>query len=154
MRPRNATDGETGIALKPKQRTVLELLLTGMSISEAARSCGVDRGTVHRWLRDDGAFQAALNRGQRTLRRASEARLEVLAAEALDAVRRAVQDGDARTAIGLLRGLGMLSGQLREIGSEDPATVRQLRMAHQRRERAVATNEDVFSRLQVGCDDE
>lgn len=38
--------------LKVKQTLAVDLLATGMTVSEAARQLGVDRSTVHRWLND------------------------------------------------------------------------------------------------------
>ena len=38
--------------LKVKQTLAVDLLASGMTISEAARQLGVDRSTVHRWLND------------------------------------------------------------------------------------------------------
>jgi len=38
--------------LKLKQTLAVDLLASGMTVSEAARQVGVDRSTVHRWLND------------------------------------------------------------------------------------------------------
>ena len=48
------------LQLKQKQRNVLELLVEGLGITEAARLSAVGRTTVHRWIRDDKDFAAAL----------------------------------------------------------------------------------------------
>ena len=54
---------------------LLEALTAGATVTAAAAAARVDRVTVHRWLRDDFAFQAAFNRARRDLRSAAEARL-------------------------------------------------------------------------------
>jgi transposase-like protein len=41
-----------GERLKLKQTSAVDLLASGMTISEAARQLGVDRSTIHRWLND------------------------------------------------------------------------------------------------------
>jgi hypothetical protein len=46
-------------ALSGPQLTAMEGILSGQSITAAAEAAGVDRGTVHRWLRDDPDFRAA-----------------------------------------------------------------------------------------------
>jgi hypothetical protein len=66
--PRNAApDGEG--ALPTRQRQVLEAPLTGASITGAAETTGIDRTTIHRWLKEDLEFQAALNTARREMRR-------------------------------------------------------------------------------------
>jgi hypothetical protein len=80
----------------------------------------VDRTTVHRWLKDAYAFQAALNRGRRDLQEAMQARLLAQAEKAADAVERSITEGDGKTALALLKGLGLLSGERVKVGSDDP----------------------------------
>src|SRR5262249_26615351 len=46
------------------QALALAELLRGASVVDAAAKARVDRTTVHRWLRDDPAFIAELNRGK------------------------------------------------------------------------------------------
>jgi len=55
----------------------------------------VKPSSVHRWLREDFGFQAALNRGKREIRRAIEAQLLQIGHEAVGTVERSVKDGDA-----------------------------------------------------------
>src|SRR5438046_1747190 len=63
----NATPAGT---LSGTQERALTMLLSGKSITDAATAAEVDRTTVHRWLKEDFGFQAALNRGRRELREA------------------------------------------------------------------------------------
>jgi transposase-like protein len=53
--PQNATPE----SLTPAQDTAIVALLAGKTITDAATAAGVDRATVHRWLKDDLAFLAA-----------------------------------------------------------------------------------------------
>jgi transposase-like protein len=48
-----------GERLKLKQTLAVDLLASGMTVSEAARQVGVDRSTVHRW-RNDPVFLSEL----------------------------------------------------------------------------------------------
>ncbi len=85
---------------------VLEHLVTGSTVVRAAEVAGVDRTTVHRWLRLDHGFQAAYNAARRDLQREVEARLLNLADVALETVEAAVLGGDVRAALAVLKGLG------------------------------------------------
>jgi hypothetical protein len=63
----NAPVEEPGDGLSPTQETGLAALLTGATVTAAADAAGVDRATVHRWLKDDFTFLVAYNRGRREL---------------------------------------------------------------------------------------
>ena len=124
--PRNSTDEhDLEAALSAAQSLALTRLLAGETVTEAARAAGVDRTTVHRWLREDFSFQASLNRGKREIRQAIQARLLQIAHEAVGTVESAVQDGDVKSALATLKGLGVLSGRCVAIGSEDAETLRE-----------------------------
>ena len=53
--PRNAT---VSAEISPAQALAIKALLTGKSIVDSAAAAGVDRTTLHRWLRDDPVFIA------------------------------------------------------------------------------------------------
>ena len=61
-------------------------------------------------LTSDPAFKAALNGAKRDLREANEARLQALAEKAIATVEKALDIGDVRAALAVLKGLGMLRG--------------------------------------------
>src|SRR5262249_37928971 len=73
--------------LSPAQTQALAALLSGKSVTAAAEAAGVARETLHRWLRDDPAFQAALGSGKAELLEASRAELRALASEAVQTLR-------------------------------------------------------------------
>jgi hypothetical protein len=126
-------------ALEPRQALALEQLLAGASVTKAAEVAGVDRSSLHRWRREDPVFQAAYNAARRDLRGEVASRLQILAGAALEAVERAIRDGDARIALGVLKGLGLLTGNPPPIGPADPAEVaslRQVAVRHRERESA------------------
>ena len=107
-------------ALTPNQEKALSALLAGKSVTDAAAAAEVDRTTVHRWLKDDYGFRAAFNRERRRLREAMQSRLMTLAEKATECVERSISDGDGKAALALLKGLGLLSGELPNVGSDDP----------------------------------
>ncbi|MCP4448758.1 MAG: hypothetical protein GY811_26005 [Myxococcales bacterium] len=107
----------------------------GTSVSKAAEEIGVDRSTVHRWLRDDWGFKAAVNGARLELHRAVELRLAQVASGATEVVANAIESGDVRAALAVLKGTGALSGRLEEPGSDRAdllAEEAQVREARQR----------------------
>jgi len=142
----NTTGKETsGPHLPPQQIRALVALLGGARITAAAEASGVDRTTVHRWLREDWHFQAALNRGRRELKDAIEARLLCLAEQAAETVEQAIQRGDSRAALSLLKGLGLLGKQPIAVGTDDPDAL-QAEAARRKEEAAIAEQEARFER--------
>lgn len=109
--------------LPPQQAQALAALLGGATITSAAEAAGVDRTTLHRWLREDFSFQAAYNGLRCDLRREIEARLDNVANAALGTVSAAVDAGDVRAALAVLRGTGVFAGSCPSIGPDDPAEV-------------------------------
>jgi transposase-like protein len=125
--------------LPPQQQAALELLAGGKSVAETARLAGVGRATVFRWLRNHPVFRAALNQWQDQIRSSCQTRLMALTDKATDAVEKALDAGDARSALQLLKGMGVL----KEIpaGPTDPEEVRK-RDEIEREERRIALKRD------------
>lgn len=109
----------TDIELSPKQHQAIEQLLQGQSITAVARQINVDRSTIYRW-QDDVYFEAECNKKARELRDASKARLVQLAEKSLAVIGDALDAGDAKTALAVLKGIGYLPGTIAPIGSTDP----------------------------------
>jgi hypothetical protein len=131
--PQNATQTE---AITTVQESAIAALLTGNTITEAAAAANIDRTTIHRWMRTDFSFQAALNRARKELRDALSAKLLGLANAAAETVEKSIVAGDVKAALGVLRGLGLLSGEPEPIGSTDP-----------KRLAAEAADEEAMARL-------
>lgn len=106
----------------PRKELVIYALIAGQTASEAARTAGVSRRTIQRWLKDDFDFQAALNSCRRELRDALESRLTMLTELATACLEQAVAHGNANIALQLLKGLGRLTAS--PIGSEEPDQLR------------------------------
>jgi transposase-like protein len=71
----------------PAQEQVLALISAGSTISEAARSAGVHRNTVHHWVRLAPSFQLALTRARDWKAEFWREQAGQLAPAALDTVR-------------------------------------------------------------------
>lgn len=116
---------KTEKGLSQKQELAIEFLIAGASITQAAEEVGIARSTIHRWLKDDFDFQARLNGLRRRLRNTIETRLVSLLDRAVDTVASSIDDGDARTALAILKGTGMLPGELPVLKSDDATILRQ-----------------------------
>ena len=105
--------------LTTPQEKALAALLAGETATDAARAAGVHRSTIHRWL-NDAHFLAEFNGRRTDLQSALDEKLAQLQAKALSVVEDTIDRGDARTAVAVLRGSGLLDGQRRLIGPTDP----------------------------------
>lgn len=119
------TQDGTEKGLKRKQQLTVECLAAGKSISSTSEEVGVARSTIYRWLKDDYEFKAALNGVKRRLRSEADLRITCLLENAINTVGSAIEGGDARTALSILKGAGLLSGEAPGIGSEDSNALRQ-----------------------------
>lgn len=81
--------------LTPKQRGAIAALLTEPSVSRAAKVTGIGERTLHRWLKEDGAFIAELRTAEATLDAETMRRLATIQAKALDAIEQALDSPDA-----------------------------------------------------------
>jgi hypothetical protein len=103
------------------QRAALELIFAGKSVAETAREAGVNRRTIHRWIKNDPVFAAAYNEWREEIEENCAARLAAMADKAAAAIEKALEAGDARSALQLLKGLGVL--RPREKAATDAAEV-------------------------------
>jgi hypothetical protein len=123
--------------LDPKQVKALECLLRGSTATEAAQAANVNRRTLWLWQRSNLEFQAALNRGRREAWEAAELRLQRLAESAIRVVEQALDQGDVRAALAILRGLGLLGGAPIAIGPDEADSIaRQARINESERRQA------------------
>jgi hypothetical protein len=106
---KSKSDAARAENLPPEQTAALELLLAGRTVVEAAQATGVNRKTIHRWLKNDPAFQAAYNEWQEQMKETCRSRLLVLTDKATAAVEKALENGDAKSAMQLLKEIGLLA---------------------------------------------
>ncbi len=101
----------------------MQAMLSGETVTAAAKTAGVNRTTVHRW-RNDPDFLAALNSYRSELRDTQHDRLARLASNAIDVAEQALEDSDIRTALAVLRGIGLLAGQAPPTGPTNADQIR------------------------------
>jgi transposase len=129
-----STGKEKSGTLSNEQRTALELLVLGKSVSEAARTSGVSRVTIYSWMKRDATFQACYNGWQDEMRKSCRGRLMKMTDKAASAVQAALDRGNAQVAMQLLKGMGMI-GPVR-VGATNPEEVK-MRMELKNRRKAV-----------------
>ncbi len=125
-------------ALTDHQRAALVAIASGQSFSEAARSAGISRQTIYNWRQSSPPFVAALNAWQSATRASAHNRLIGLSDLAVDAVSGAIQKGDVRVAMDLLRTLGILAPS--QPGPCDPAEVEEQAFADKARRESAQVN--------------
>jgi hypothetical protein len=86
---------------------------------------GRERTTIYDWMRDDERFEAALNAWKRETMRVSRAQAVALAKPCVDAVRAAVEKGDADLAFRVGKSMGVFREP--KVGPDDPEEVRMRR---------------------------
>lgn len=111
--------------LTRKQLTVLEQLVSGATITHAAKTTKVSRSTIHRWLKDDFDFQAELNRRRGELQEAIHGTLRSVAHRAAQNVAEAVEGGDVSVSLKVLKGIGALSGEAPRPVTDDAEVLRE-----------------------------
>jgi hypothetical protein len=131
----NATEAEAS-SLTPNQLKAIEALMRGASISGAAAAAGVDRTTVHRWLRDDVEFLAAYNAARRDLADGIQGELRGLAGDAVRTIRKVMRSPKSPAAVRLKAALTVLEtmgGMVTEsIGPTDADAIRDQRAQAER----------------------
>jgi hypothetical protein len=94
--------------LPEAQEIALLQLATGSSIAKAAEAARVDRRTVHRWIRSNPHFAAAYNEWRREMLDSGRTRLVAMTNLALDTVKSAMLQGDARVAFQVAKATGVM----------------------------------------------
>jgi len=94
---------------------------------------------VFRWLKNDPVFQAAHNQWHDQIRSSCQSRLLSLTGKAADALEKALDAGDARSALQLLKWMGMIKERV--VGPTEPEEVRK-KSEIDREERRIALKRD------------
>ncbi len=106
--------------LSEKQLMAIDLILSGKVDREVAEAVGVSRSTISDWRNGNYVFQAELNKRRREIQEASKERLRNIRNKALDTVEKAIEKGDVRTALEILRLTGIEQEDLKAIGPVEP----------------------------------
>ena len=118
----SATDSK----LSAKQISVINTLIAGSSVTDAAKAAGVDRSTVHRWFNSDAQFVAEHNQQRSELVQAQREKLRSLSDKALELIEKLLNDGEASGSLRLRAALAILDRQGLEgsvIGSTDATDI-------------------------------
>src|SRR5579884_1980191 len=107
-----------GADLPAPQQEALAAIKAGMSFPKAAEAAGVGRTTIYRWVQSDPHFRAAYNAWQHETRESAHARLLKLTEKAVEVVEAAMRRSDEKTAVALLKHLGVL--RPRKAGATEP----------------------------------
>lgn len=127
--------------LSIEQLNAIDLLVLGKTDREVAEAVGVHRCTVTGWRLYNPYFQAELNRRRKEIWGAAVDRFRSLLLKALAAVEKSLEEGDAKTAIEVLRMAGLDMGKEGSLGTylvgeDDPdRIVEELAEAKKREER-------------------
>jgi transposase len=113
-----AVDHRPAEELPAPQREALAAIKSGLSFPKAAEAAGVGRTTIYRWVQSDPRFRAAYNAWQQETRESAHARLLKLTEKAVEVVEAALRRSDAKTAVALLKQLGVLRS--RKAGATEP----------------------------------
>ena len=110
----------------------------------AARTAGVTRKTLYRWLHHDARFQAAYNAWQLDALTSARARLLAMTDDALNTLAARIKT-DGRLAFSLLKSLGTLDRPTP--GSTDPEEVSQCMEIERREKENKLRENDLFASL-------
>ena len=105
-----------------RRERALQLLLAGTAVYETARTIGVAVRTVQRW-RTNPHFQAEFNRRRLELHESAQTRLHGMTHKAIDVLAKAINDGNLKAAIELLKIVGFKSDSVRIDTETDPEQI-------------------------------
>jgi hypothetical protein len=107
--------------LSPAQETALTLYLAGQSDTNVAQAVGVTRQTCWEWRRQHPVFMAELERRRAEVWRQPQEHLRSLLSKAVDNLAAAVEDGDLKASIEVLKAVGMYGDDtMNAIHEQDP----------------------------------
>jgi hypothetical protein len=89
------------------QQLALSALADGCTYTDSATRAGVARVTLWRWIHKDPAFAEVFNAWKRELNESTRLKLLTAAPTASSAVLKAIDAGDAKLALSLLKSLGV-----------------------------------------------
>ncbi len=134
MSRQKATNGDESERwiLTPQQEGAVDLLAVGKTVTEVSEEVGVARQTVSEWLNHHPGFQAAFNQRRQELWEAVSERLRSLLPKALDLLGHAIDNGELKAALEVLKASGLYRLQ-RPVG---PASTEEAELAAKENENA------------------
>jgi hypothetical protein len=139
-------------AYKPltvEQQNAIDGLILGQSDRDAAEAIGVTRETVWHWRHEHPVFMAELQRRRAEVWRAPQEQLRSLLGKAVANLAAAVESGDLKASIEVLKAVGMYgNATMNTIHEQDPATL--LVQEAERRVRREGLSEDPTHDMLIG----
>jgi hypothetical protein len=115
---------QQNLAFKPlsvEQENAIDVLLTGKTDRETAEAVGVSRWTVQQWRTQHPLFMVALEQKRAEVWRGVQEKLRSLMRKAVENLAAAVEEGDLKASLDLLKAVGMYgNGTMNAIGEQDP----------------------------------
>jgi hypothetical protein len=103
------------------QENAIDLLITGATDGDVAAAVGVDRVTVWQWRHEHPMFMATLQQRRAEVWRAPQEQLRALMRKAVENITAAIEGGDLKASIELLKITGMYGdGRGNAIAEQDP----------------------------------
>lgn len=109
--------------LTEQQAHAAALLSEGKPLGDVAAAIGTDVATVARWQTDGPAFIAEVNRRRQEVWRQAQDRLRALVPQALDTLAQAVEAGDLKASVEVLKAAGIYGKASAPRGEVDPELV-------------------------------
>jgi hypothetical protein len=110
--------------LFPEQENAVDLLILDTPNCEVAEAVGVTRETVWHWRHEHPVFMAELERRRAEVWRAPQEKLRSLMGKAVANLAAAVEGGDLKASIEILKAVGMYGdGTMNAIHEQDPDVI-------------------------------
>jgi len=109
--------------LTPEQLNAIPLLCTGMTDAETAAAVGVQRETVWRWRNELPLFISELEKARQQFISGAIDKLRSALPKAVENVVVAINSGDLKASLALLKVVGFDNGTHFQPGETDPATI-------------------------------
>jgi hypothetical protein len=121
MTPNKGQQKPTFKPLTVEQQNAIDLLILGKSDKETAEAVSVNRTTIWEWRTTHPLFRVSLERRRAEVWRQPQERLRSLLSKAVENLGQAVESGDLKASIELLKAVGMYGdGTMNAIGEQDP----------------------------------
>lgn len=98
-------------------------MILGKNDREVAEAIGANRSTITEWRNHNIYFQAELNKRRKEIWEATSDKLRSLSLKAIDTVETAIDQGDAKIALEILKLAGLGKENLGRIGEDDPEEI-------------------------------
>ena len=119
--PNKSQQKPTWKPLSIEQQNAIDLLILGKSDKEVADAVGVNRTTIWEWRTAHPIFMATLERRRAEVWRQPQERLRSLLSKAVENLGQAVESGDLKSSVEVLKAVGMYGdGTMNAIGEQDP----------------------------------